>query len=178
MRVRIFASSEFKPDFFSRRIMSAIKASYSHVGFIIEIDDQWARRLEVEGPGTYIVHSVEKGVCIEALAPFAKDHEFAYDIDITDLLEVPIEYLLGWFDGMRGTRYAWGQILGYLLPIEKIRLWLSNGQAEVYCSEFGGRGFEKALQIDLWNEFELDYLSPRDFIDGALIVIDALKGEH
>lgn len=118
MKITVAFSKEKEPDFLSKQIMNRDKADYSHV--LIIFDER------------KIFHAVGKGVCVEDLDEYLKDHELPEKFDIQ--LDVSRDYFIGFVEGAKGKEYSQSQIAA----IASGKASEINGDEKMICSELVG----------------------------------------
>jgi hypothetical protein len=153
MRYYAFASVELEPDFLSRSIMQALDCKWSHNGIIYCVDDN--------DSGT-IVHSIGKGVCEEPVREFLISHKFVHFINVTSLIN-DHGFAKGWLKGSIGKDYSESQYLGFLFP--RIKKLVSDGKAEMICSEFAARFMCECTSFKGFDEANCDFIDPKIFIE-------------
>ena len=146
--VHIFSSIETEPDFVSRAIMKKLKCDYSHIGVAFN--------------GSSLYHATGKGVHLLTRGEFLKDHKMVHEIPITKFVH-NFSYARGWCEGNVGKDYSESQFIGFMFPA--LKKFFGDGRKEVICSEFVARFIDECTEIDIFDEIDCDYVSPKELIE-------------
>lgn len=151
-KIRIFASSELKPDLKTRAIMTYLQSSFSHVGIII--DD-------------VIYHAVGEGVEKVTVSEFLKTHRFEFDIDVTGYIK-DFSFAHGWCEGSLGKDYSESNLMGIVLrPLRRFN-YFNDGREEMICSEYCAMFLDECSTIPIFDEIDTDFITPVQFIEALL----------
>lgn len=146
MKFSIFVSKEDEPDFVSRRIMKRYNADFSHIGIIVDNDNE-----------KRVYHSVGKGFSTMPLKDLNKDHTLQI-LDVTSYI-VNHDYALGYLQGRLGVEYSLSQYLGFIFP--SLQRFVKNGNRQGICSEEVARFCNHVCkpEMQISNE-NFDFLPP------------------
>lgn len=140
--------------------MNRIGANYSHVGHIIDFENDSKPNLIYHATG-------KKGFHEELELSFLQTHFYRHKFDITPFLRVHPERFLGFLEGNLGKDYSESQFVGFIPVIGKwLQKFVDDNDSELICSEITSLSCTKYTSLPISGN--ADFNNPKQFIDQLL----------